>query len=260
MFTRRVTTFAVCCATFLLAASGCASEGGASPTPTATSPAPTFTTSPTPTPTPSAFITIDAPAAGATVSVPVTASGTANTFEAALTVDALNEAGDFLCIRNVMATSGSGTPGTWETTLGFAPESESVDMPVTLRAYEISAKDGSRVNLVERRITVSAKRPPIMLTSPICGDTVAPGGALAVQGLATVFEASLTIELRDASGTVVFTDNLTTEVGNEESRFSEIVTLPAGLTGGFYDLVAFNLSAKDGSIENEFPVQIKVQS
>jgi hypothetical protein len=57
----------------------------------------------------------------------------------------------------------------------------------------------------------------------------------------------------------VFSKNLMTEEGNVESRFSDLATMPAGLVPGFYDLVAFNLSAKDGSIENEFPVQISVQ-
>ncbi|MEO7374169.1 MAG: Gmad2 immunoglobulin-like domain-containing protein [Terrimesophilobacter sp.] len=155
--------------------------------------------------------------------------GTANTFEASLTVDAVNEAGDFLCIHHIMATSGSGTTGTWETHLGFAPESDTEIAPVTLRAYELSAKDGAIVNLVERKVFLSPKRPPILMTSPICGDVVTPGGTLAIQGLATVFEAALTVELRDASGAAVFSKNLMTEEGNVESRFSDLVTMPAGL-------------------------------
>ena len=64
--------------------------------------------------------------------------------------------------------------------------------------------------------------------------------------------------MRDASGAAVFSKNLMTEEGNVESRFSDLVTMPAGLVSGFYDLVAFNISPKDGSIENEFPVRIRV--
>ena len=190
--------------------------------------------------------------------VPVQVSGTSNTFEASLTVDAINEAGDILCIRHVTATSGSGTPGTWEAVLGFGPESETTDLPATLRAYELSAEDGSMTSLVERPIVVSAERPPILLTSPVCGDTVAPGGALAIQGLAAVFEAALTVEVRNSSGAAVLTRNLMTEEGGVHSLFGEIVTLPADLPPGFYDVVAFSYSAEDGSIENEFPVQIQV--
>lgn len=189
---------------------------------------------------------------------PIELAGTANTFEAQLLVDAVDEAGDFLCIRTVTATSGSGTEGTWAATLGVVPESDS-DLAITLRAYERSAKDGSIINLVERPVTLSAEHPTIFLTSPVCGDTVAPGGALAVQGRATVFEAALTVELRNAAGTVVFSRNLLTEEGGVESGFGEIVTLPADLPTGLYDLVAYNTSAKDGSIQNEFPVQVNVQ-
>lgn len=229
----------------------------------------TPSTTPPPTPSPSAsaspsalpddeLISILSPSDGATVSVPITAGGTANTFEAALTLDVMNEAGDVLCIKRIMATSGSGTPGTWETVLGFGPEREDTDSPITLRAYEISPKDGSAINVVERRLILSPERPAIMLTSPVCGDTVAAGGVFAVQGLATVFEAALTIELRDASGAVVLARNLMTADGSMESNFGEFVTVPADIPSGYYDLVAFDYSPKDGSIENEFPVQIEV--
>lgn len=190
--------------------------------------------------------------------VPIALDGTSNTFEAALTIDAVNEAGDQLCIRHISATAGSGTPGTWQTLLAFAPESD-LARPITLRAYELSAKDGSRVNLVERPVTLAPEHPAIMLTSPSCGDTVASGGVLHVSGLATVFEAQLSMELRDARGTAVFSRNLMTAEGGVESLFGEYVTLPEGLTAGFYDLVAFNTSMKDGSVQNEFAVQITVQ-
>jgi hypothetical protein len=258
MIPRRAAQSAACTGAILLLATGCVGVPG----PTAT-PSPSATVSPAPTPSPSdsspSAIEIQSPADGATVTVPITMRGTANTFEAALTVDAVNEAGEFLCIRHIMATSGSGTSGTWETPLAFAPPSDTGISPVTLRAYEVSAKDGAMLNLVERKVLLSPTRPAIMLTSPVCGDVVAPGGILAIQGLATVFEAALIVELRDASGTAVFSKNLMTEEGNVESRFSDLATMPAGLVPGFYDLVAFNLSAKDGSIENEFPVQISVQ-
>ena len=192
------------------------------------------------------------------MTVPLEADGTANTFEAALTVDAINAAGDILCMRRVTATPSSGAPGVWQAVLGFAPQGDTEE-PITLRAYEESAEDGSIINLVERQLTLSAEHPAIFLTSPVCGDVVAAGGPLAVQGLATVFEAALTIELRDAAGNAVFTHNLMTAEGGVESPFGEIVTLPAGLTVGFYDLVAFNVSAMDGSVENEFPVQVEVR-
>jgi len=242
--------------TAILAITACGYGAG---TPPYGSPPPGSSGTPTPTATAGdPVIRILEPAADAMVSTPVAVSGTANTFEAQLVVDAQNVAGDTLCIRHVAATSGSGTEGTWATVLGVVPESET-DAPVVLRAYELSAKDGSIVNLVERAVTLSAERPAIVLTSPVCGDTVAPGGALSIQGRATVFEAALTVELRDAAGAVVFSRNFLSEEGGVESDFGELVTLPVDLPGGFYDLVAFSLSAKDGSVQNEFPVQIVVQ-
>ena len=251
MFSHRtigITLFSIACLTF---ATGCASGGGGTASP---SPSPPATSSPTPEPTP--LITIDNPADGATVSVPVAMSGTANTFEASLSVDALSEAGDILCVRNIMATSGSGTPGTWETTLAFPPQD--ADMPVTLRAYEFSADDGSMVNLVEREITVSAERPRIIIATPACGETVVPGGTLEVTGSAFVFEAALTVELRDASGQAVVTQNVTAADANQESPWQASLVIPADLLGGMYDLVAFDFSAEDGSIQDEFSVQILV--
>jgi hypothetical protein len=257
MIPRRAVPSAVCAGAILLLATGCVGAPGPTVTPSASA---TVTPSPTLSPLPSSSpaINIQSPADGATVSVPFIMRGTANTFEAALTVDAVNEAGEFLCIRHIMATSGTGTPGTWETQLAFAPQRDTEITPVTLRAYEFSANDGSMINLVERKVLLAPKRPPIMMTSPVCGDVVAPGGTLAIQGLATVFEAALTVELRDASGTAVFFKNLMTEEGNVESRFSDLAIMPAGLVPGFYDLVAFNVSPKDGSIDNEFAVQIRV--
>lgn len=258
MVRRRAPFWMLPLAAISLLLSACAGSAGPTASPSV-SPSPSSSASPLPSPSPAPAISILSPPEGATVSSPVSASGTANTFEAALTVDALNEAGDVLCIRQVMATSGSGTPGTWDTQLGFAPESASDTAPITLRAYAISADDGSMIDLVERSLTLSPELPPIVLTSPVCGDTVAPGGNLAIQGTALVFEAALTVELRDAAGDVRFTRNLMTEDGSRRSNFGEIATLPADLSPGFYDLVAFNISAKDGSVENEFPVQISVQ-
>jgi hypothetical protein len=258
MVARITARLGIVLATTLAMLSSCADYGGPAPSPPPTgaptaSPAPT-TSPPTPTP----LITILSPPEGERVTAPITASGRANTFEAQLVVDAVNEAGNLLCIRQVTATSGSGTEGSWSATLGIAPESAS-DSPITLRAYERSALDGEVVNLVERRLVLSAEHPEIFLTSPVCGEVFAPGGAMAVRGRATVFEAALTLELRDQAGAAVFTRNLMTEEGGAESDFGEIVPLPAELAPGLYDLVAFTVSADDGSVENEFPVQVSVQ-
>ncbi len=238
----------------------CGDDDDAEPTPAATTTASASTVTPGTTPAataPATLITIDIPPEGAHVSTPIELSGTANTFEAALTVDVLDATGDALCARSIMATSGSGTPGTWATTLDIPPPD--AETPVTLRAYEFSAMDGSIINLVERDVTLSTERPPLFITSPECGATVAPGSALVVEGRGVVFEAAFNLELRDAAGTAVATASGMAG-GTEEMPFSVTMTVPTDAPNGKYDLVAFSFSAEDGSVQNEFSVQIFVQA
>ena len=246
-----------CMMSAMIAALSLAGCNGSSAPPTPTPGPPTATPAAPASPTPAGtFVRIDEPLDGATVALPIDVSGAADVFEAALTVDVLDATGARLCIRHIMATSGTGTPGTWSTTMAFPPPDASE--PVTVRGYSFSAMDGSIENLVARDITVSAARPAIFIMSPVCGATVAPGSMLAVQGRAAVFEAAFTIELRDASGTVIVTQNVMAASGTEESDFSASLAIPATLPSGFYDLVAFDRSARDGAVENEFAIQLDV--
>lgn len=254
MFIRRDLSVAALAAMVLLTSAACASEDV---TPTG-SPTPTSTTAePTPTATSAPLISIEKPPADSTVSTPVGLSGTADTFEAAVTVDALDATGRQLCVRNIMATSGSGSPGTWQTTLAFPPPSDGA--PITLRAYDFSAKDGSMENRVQRTVTVSAEHPAIYITSPSCGGKVAPGSTLHVTGRALVFEAMFTIQLRDSTGATVVNTQVTAESGTEESAFTAALAVPDDAVSGYYDLVAFDNSAKDGSVIDEFSIQLLVQ-
>jgi len=202
-------------------------------------------------------ISITRPAPGSTVQIPIEMSGTANTFEAALVVDALDSGGRQLCVRNIMATSGTGTPGRWETSLDFVPPS--ANQPVTLRAYDFSAKDGSIENLVQREVTLSAVHPAIYITSPTCGARVAPGTNVTVTGRAFVAEAMFTLELRGFFGDSVVIQQVTAESGTEESNFTASLAVPAGLPGGLYDLIAYDNSLKDGAVNHVFSVQLLVQ-
>lgn len=246
-----IRTAALCTGAALCLVVVAACAPGAPGTPTAS---PSASASPSSMP---AAITIDSPAEGATTTTPVELNGTANTFEAALTVDAVDADGNVLCVRNIMATSGMGTPGTWETTLAFPPPGSA--LPVTVRAYEFSAKDGSIVNLVERAVTVSTERPAIFITSPSCGAAVSAGSPLTVSGRALVFEAQFTIELRDGAGVAVLTQQAMAASGTEESPFTASLAIPASLPGGAYDLVAYDNSAKDGSVVHEFAVQLIIE-
>lgn len=232
-----------------------------SPSPTATSAPPTAAASPTTPPggsptseTPGAFIEIDAPVDGANVSVPFTARGSANVFEAALILQVVDDAGAVVCERSVQATSGTGTPGTWEAEVAFVPPASDAEM--TLRAFSLSARDGSEENVVEHAIRVSADEPNIIITSPECGQHVQALTALTVEGIATAFEATLTVEVRDMSGEVVRSEVVTAdnfERGNWQTSFDL-----TGLDTAQYEIVAYSLSAEDGSVQDVFSIPIRI--
>lgn len=91
-------------------------------------------------------ILVESPTPGEAVSSPLAISGTANTFEATFSVKLADGAGRTLAERVVTATSGSGTRGTFATSLAFPAGSYG---PATLVAYERSAEDGRPIHTVE---------------------------------------------------------------------------------------------------------------
>jgi germination protein M len=97
------------------------------------------------------LIFVESPAPFDEVEVPLQIFGTANTFEAVFQADVLDEDGTMLVHETLMATSGSGTRGTFDETLDFTPPDSG---KITLKVYEFSAKDGAVVNAVEIPLTV----------------------------------------------------------------------------------------------------------
>jgi hypothetical protein len=90
-------------------------------------------------------ILVRSPLPGETVRSPIRLEGTANVFEATVSIDVRNARGAILERTFTTATSGTGTRGTFDT---------KVDVPaqpgdVTVVAYEASAKDGSQLHVVE---------------------------------------------------------------------------------------------------------------
>jgi len=89
------------------------------------------------------LILVESPLAYEEVSSPLRVTGTANTFEATFQYELKDSAGEVVDEHFVTATSGTGTRGTFDfTTKPF----EDVG---SLVVFELSAKDGSRVNEVE---------------------------------------------------------------------------------------------------------------
>lgn len=97
-------------------------------------------------------ILVESPAIGETVSSPITVKGTANTFEAIFQVQILDASGEVVLNQSVQATSGTGTRGTFSAVL--SPPAD-LHGPVTLRAFEYSAKDGTPINTVNISISLS---------------------------------------------------------------------------------------------------------
>ncbi len=89
-------------------------------------------------------ILVESPLPGANVSSPLRVYGTANTFEATFDLEILNSSGVRAAWRFVTATSGSGTRGTFDTTISF-PHTGG---PLTLVAYEPSAENGKPLHVV----------------------------------------------------------------------------------------------------------------
>ena len=87
-------------------------------------------------------------ATGATLRI----TGTANTFEATFNAKVTDANGQVLAQQVVTATSGSGTRGTFDATLIFAPAPTPASQG-TLTVYESSAKDGSPQNVIEIPVT-----------------------------------------------------------------------------------------------------------
>jgi hypothetical protein len=91
-------------------------------------------------------ILVESPTVGGTVSSPLHITGSANTFEATFIADVLDSSGAVIGEKVVTATSGSGTRGTFDVTVPYSLDQGGDG---TLVVFEESAKDGSRINVVE---------------------------------------------------------------------------------------------------------------
>src|SRR5215469_14432216 len=89
-------------------------------------------------------ITVQSPVIGQQVTSPVTVSGTADVFEAVVSLRLLDSAGNELARTFTNATCGTGCRGTYTGTISYSvAQSE----PGTIEVYEVSPKDGQQVNV-----------------------------------------------------------------------------------------------------------------
>lgn len=92
-------------------------------------------------------VLVESPLSFEDVTSPLRATGTANTFEATFNYEVTDTDGRIVAEDFVTATSGTGTRGTFDFTT--APFMVPFDGVGSLIVFELSAKDGSRINIVE---------------------------------------------------------------------------------------------------------------
>lgn len=97
-------------------------------------------------------ILVESPLPFAEVTSPLQVTGTANTFEAVFQLNVTDGEGLIVYDKAEMATSGTGTRGTFDVTATF-------DVPRpgqgAVIVFELSAKDGSQINIVEIPVRIS---------------------------------------------------------------------------------------------------------
>ena len=97
-------------------------------------------------------ILVEFPGRGWAVDTPLRIAGTANVFEAQFQAE-LTSKGRVIGTQTIHATSGTGTRGSFDTTIAFP---SSVSGPATLTVFDISAKDGSRIDVVSIPLELAA--------------------------------------------------------------------------------------------------------
>jgi hypothetical protein len=98
-------------------------------------------------------ITVQSPVTGQRVTSPVTVSGTADVFEAVVSVRILDAAGNEIARTFTTASCGTGCRGDYSVTVSYAVPRAG---PGTIEVFESSAKDGRPVNVQQVPVTLGS--------------------------------------------------------------------------------------------------------
>jgi hypothetical protein len=98
-------------------------------------------------------ILVTSPTIGERVDDPIRIAGTADVFEAVVSISIYDQAGRVIASSFTMATCGTGCRGTYETEVRY---DVGTTQPGTVRVYEVSAMDGSSINVVDIPVTLTA--------------------------------------------------------------------------------------------------------
>ncbi|MEU4480346.1 Gmad2 immunoglobulin-like domain-containing protein [Micromonospora sp. NPDC023966] len=100
-------------------------------------------------------IVVTAPAIGDPVGSPVTVTGTADVYEATVSVRVLDAAGQEIGTAFTTASCGSGCRGGYRLDVRYRRATAG---PGTIEVYEVSARDGTRINVVRIPVDLAAGR------------------------------------------------------------------------------------------------------
>jgi hypothetical protein len=98
-------------------------------------------------------ILVQDPHLGERVSSPVHISGTSDVFEAVVSIAILDQNGRLIASTFTMATCGTGCRGTFSTDVAY---DVATTQHGTIHVYEVSAMDGSEINVVDIPVTLTA--------------------------------------------------------------------------------------------------------
>jgi hypothetical protein len=98
-------------------------------------------------------ITVESPVIGQRVSSPITVSGTANVFEATVSIRILDEDGTKIAESFDTATCGTGCRGDYSDKVPYEVDH---DQPGTVMVFESSAQDGSPIHVQKIPVTLTA--------------------------------------------------------------------------------------------------------
>jgi hypothetical protein len=99
-------------------------------------------------------ITIDGPAWGGTLAQPGRITGVANVFEAVFRISIVDNEGRILADEQVMSTCGTGCWGAFDVTIPYSVDRDQLGAVIV---YDLSAKDGSRENVREYPVYLTAR-------------------------------------------------------------------------------------------------------
>jgi hypothetical protein len=151
---------------------------GTQPTGRAT-PTPSGSTPPSETaPGPLEPIEVAQPVNGATVTSPVTVSGTADVYEATVSIRVIDSVNNVIAETFTTATCGTGCRGDYRVDVPYSVNTEQLGV---IQVFEVSAEDGRPINVV--RVPVTLTPGPIdPVAAAVEGDWTAPDGSIAPAG------------------------------------------------------------------------------